>query len=70
MRALRQVLKLAHAGLGAAAARTQELPSHRHDAFPRRRQEQLDRMVRRGDHSAASASGRMPRRSTTGAWRR
>ena len=45
MCAFRQVLKPAHAGLRAAAARAEQLPSHRHDALPRRRQKQLHRMV-------------------------
>ena len=47
MRAFRQVLKSAHAGLRAAAARAEQLPSHRHDALPRRRQEQLHCVVGR-----------------------
>ena len=45
MRAFGQVLKSAHAGLRAAAARAEQLPSHRHNALPRRRQKQLHRMV-------------------------
>ena len=45
MRAFGQVLQLAHAGLRAAAARAEQLPSHRHDALPRRGQEQLHRVV-------------------------
>ena len=47
MRACRQVLKSAHAGLCAAAARAQKLPSHRHDALPRRREKQFHRLVGR-----------------------
>jgi hypothetical protein len=39
MRAFRQFVKSAHAGLSAAAARAQQIPAHRHDALPRRRQE-------------------------------
>jgi hypothetical protein len=41
MRGFRQVLKLAHAGFGTAAARAEQLPSHHHDSPPGRRQEQL-----------------------------
>jgi hypothetical protein len=47
MRAFRQVLKPAHARLRAAAARAEQLPSHRHDALPRRSQEQLHGLVGR-----------------------
>ncbi len=45
MRAFGQVLQPAHAGFRAAAARAEQLPSHRHDALPRRRQEHLHSVV-------------------------
>ena len=48
MGAFRQILEPAHAGLRAAAARAEQLPSHRHDALARRRQKQLHRVVGRG----------------------
>src|ERR1700722_14652163 len=48
MRAFRQVLQSAHAGLRAAAARAEQLPSHRHHALPRRGQKQLHGEVWRG----------------------
>ena len=48
MRAFGQVLQSAHAGLRAAAARAEQLPSHRHHALPRRGQKQLHGVVRRG----------------------
>ena len=47
MRAFRQVLQPAHARLRAAAARAEQLPSHRHDALPRRREKQFHRLVGR-----------------------
>ena len=47
MRAFGQVLQPAHAGFRAAATRAEQLPSHRHDAPPRRRQEQLDGVLGR-----------------------
>ena len=70
MCAFRQVLKPAHAGLRAAAARAEQLPSHRHDALPRRRQKQLHRMVgwgrpqrrqRRRTNAAQIDDRRMPK---------
>ncbi len=48
MRAFGQVLQSAHAGLRAAAARAEQLPSHRHDALPRRGQKQFHGVVWRG----------------------
>ena len=70
MCAFRQVLKPAHAGLRAAAARAEQLPSHRHDALPRRRQKQLHRIVglgrpqrrqRRRTNAAQIDDRRMPK---------
>jgi hypothetical protein len=69
MRAFGQVLKSAHAGLRATAARAEQLPSHRHDAFARRGQEHLDCMVgrrrpefrqRHGTNAAQIDDRRMP----------
>ena len=57
MRAFRKVLKPAHAGLRAAAARAEQFPSHRHRALPRRRQKQLDRMVGRGGPERCECDG-------------
>jgi len=45
MRAFRQFVEPAHAGLRPAAARAQQIPAHSDDAVPRRRQEQFDGMV-------------------------
>ena len=46
MRAFRQFVKPAHSGLRAAATRAQQIPTHRYDALPRRRQEQFDGVLR------------------------
>ena len=69
MCALRQFVEPAHPGLRPAAARAQQIPAHRDDAVPRRRQEQFDGMVgwdgpdfrqRNGANAAKLNDRRMP----------